>query len=112
MPACARGRGAARGRRPLAPLPRGPDFTLSDTSPATSIRPAVPADLPAIGRLGALLVRMHHDLDPKRFIAPTPQTARGYGSFLRTQLAEPNVIVLIAERDGEALGYSYASVEE
>jgi ribosomal protein S18 acetylase RimI-like enzyme len=82
----------------------------SDPPPAT-IRPAAPADLTAIGRLGALLVQMHHDLDPERFIAATPQTEHGYASFLGTQLEEPNVIVLVAERDGKVLGYTYAGVE-
>ena len=82
----------------------------SDT-PAATIRPAAPADLPALGRLGALLVRTHHDLDPKRFIAATPQTERGYASFLGTQLAETNVVVLVAERGGAVLGYTYAGVE-
>jgi ribosomal protein S18 acetylase RimI-like enzyme len=75
------------------------------------IRPAAPVDLPAIGRLGALLVRVHHDFDPQRFIAATPRTEQGYASFLGTQLEEPDVIVLVAERDGEVLGYTYAGVE-
>jgi ribosomal protein S18 acetylase RimI-like enzyme len=79
--------------------------------PAFSIRPAVPADLKAIGRLGALLVRMHHDLDPDRFLAATPKTEQGYGSFLGTQLAEPNIVILVAERAGEVVGYTYAGVE-
>lgn len=79
--------------------------------PAVSIRPAAPADFQAIGRLGALLVRMHHDFDPDRFIAATPQTEQGYGSFLGTQLAKPNIIILVAERDGEVIGYTYAGVE-
>lgn len=79
--------------------------------PAVSIRPAAPADLKAIGRLGALLVRMHHDLDPDRFIAATPQTEHGYGSFLGTQLDKSNIIVLVAERDGEVMGYTYAGIE-
>jgi hypothetical protein len=35
---------------------------------AVTIRRAAPADLAAIGRLGALLARTHHDLDPARFI--------------------------------------------
>jgi ribosomal protein S18 acetylase RimI-like enzyme len=81
------------------------------SSPAFPIRPAAPADLKAIGRLGALLVRLHHDFDPDRFIAATPQTEHGYGSFLGTQLAEPNIIILVAERDGEVVGYTYAGVE-
>jgi ribosomal protein S18 acetylase RimI-like enzyme len=79
--------------------------------PAVSIRPAAPADLKAIGRLGALLVRLHHELDPDRFIAATPQTEHGYGSFLGSQLAAPNILVLVAERDGEVVGYTYAGVE-
>ena len=82
----------------------------SDT-PAATIRPAAPADLAAIGRLGALLVRTHHDFDPDRFIAATPQTEHGYGSFLGTQLDKPNIIILVAERDGDVVGYTYAGVE-
>ena len=80
-------------------------------TPAITIRPAAPADLPVIGRLGALLVRMHHDFDPKRFVAPIPNTEPAYASFLGAQLQEPNVVVLVAERNGEVLGYSYAGVE-
>jgi len=41
---------------------------------AVTIRPASPADVPAIGRLGALLVKTHHDFDPQRFIAATRGT--------------------------------------
>ncbi|HEU4563653.1 MAG TPA: N-acetyltransferase [Gemmatimonadaceae bacterium] len=80
------------------------------TAPVT-VRPATPADLPAIGRLGALLVRLHHEFDPRRFIAATPRTAQGYASFLGTQLEEPNIVVLAAELDGEVVGYTYAGVE-
>lgn len=64
-----------------------------------------------IGRLGALLVRAHHDFDPLRFLAATPRTAQGYGSFLGSQLHEPAVIVLVAERGGEVIGYTYAGLE-
>jgi ribosomal protein S18 acetylase RimI-like enzyme len=76
-----------------------------------TIRPASPADLPALGRLGAMLVRTHHDFDPQRFLPATPQTERGYASFLGTQLDKPHVVVLVAERNGEAIGYTYAGVE-
>jgi ribosomal protein S18 acetylase RimI-like enzyme len=81
------------------------------SSPAVLIRPAASADLQAIGRLGALLVRTHHDFDPDRFIAATPQTEQAYGSFLGRQLDEPNIVILVAERDGEVVGYTYAGVE-
>lgn len=85
-------------------------MTASD-SPAITIRPAAPADLPAIGRLGALLVAMHHDFDPLRFIAATPQTADGYAWFLGRQLDKPDALVLVAEGGGEVLGYTFAGVE-
>jgi len=80
-------------------------------SAAPSIRPATPKDIGAIGRLGALLVREHHDFDPQRFIAATAQTAKRYGSFLGTQLEEPNIVILVAERDGKVVGYTYSGVE-
>jgi ribosomal protein S18 acetylase RimI-like enzyme len=76
-----------------------------------TIRPATRDDLSAIGRLGALLVRTHHDFDPKRFLPATPQTEQLYGSFLGAQLEEPDVIIRVAELDGEVLGYTYAGVE-
>jgi ribosomal protein S18 acetylase RimI-like enzyme len=77
----------------------------------TKVRAATAADIPAIGRLGAMLVREHHEFDPKRFIAATSRTEEGYGSFLGSQLAEHNVIVLVAERRGEVAGYVYASLD-
>ncbi|HST06939.1 MAG TPA: GNAT family N-acetyltransferase [Gemmatimonadaceae bacterium] len=76
------------------------------------IRGAVSADIPVLGRLGALLVRAHHDLDPQRFIAAMPGTEKGYGSFLGRQLEEDNIIVQVAERDGEVIGYTYAGMED
>ena len=75
------------------------------------VRPAVSADLPAIGRLGALLVRMHHDFDSQRFIAASPRTESGYASFIGTQLDNLDVIVLVAGSNGEVQGYTYAAVE-
>jgi len=67
--------------------------------------------LPTLGRLGALLVRAHHDFDPRRFIAATCQTESGYASFLGSQLEEPRVVVLVAEQDAQVIGYTYAGVE-
>ena len=65
----------------------------------------------AVGRLGALLVRTHHDFDPARFIAATTHTADGYGAFLGTQLTKPNVTILVADQGGEVVGYTYAGAE-
>jgi ribosomal protein S18 acetylase RimI-like enzyme len=80
-------------------------------SSAPTIRPATSADIATIGRLAALLVRAHHDFDPKRFIPATPRTAEGYGSFLGSQLDEPSTIVLVAHQDGDVIGYTYAGIE-
>jgi ribosomal protein S18 acetylase RimI-like enzyme len=77
----------------------------------TIVRRATLADMPAVGKLGALLVRAHHDWDPQRFMAASRQTAEGYGSFLNTQLGEEGVAVIVAEQGGDVIGYVYAAVE-
>jgi ribosomal protein S18 acetylase RimI-like enzyme len=76
-----------------------------------TIRPATSADVRAMGRLGALLVRTHHEFDAARFIAATPQTEHGYGSYLGSQLDNRDIVILVAERAGEVLGYTFAGVE-
>lgn len=83
---------------------------MSDDAVIT-IRRAALADLATIGRLGALLVREHYDFDPLRFIPATAQTESGYASFIGTQLNEPHVVVLVAERGGTVVGYTYAAIE-
>jgi ribosomal protein S18 acetylase RimI-like enzyme len=76
-----------------------------------SVRPARQTDAPKLGQLGTLLVREHYEFDPKRFLPVTAQTEERYGAFLASQLDEPDVFVLVAERGGQVLGYAYAGVE-
>ncbi len=76
-----------------------------------TIRPAAPADLAALGRLGALLIRTHHDFDAERFIAAAPESEHLYAAFLGRQLQERSIVVLVAERDGAVVGYTYAGLE-
>jgi GNAT superfamily N-acetyltransferase len=77
-----------------------------------SIRAAGHGDLGAMGRLGALLLREHHARDPDRFMAPGVDPEGGYAWFLGTQLAEPDVLLLVAESDDrEVAGYLYAGIE-
>jgi len=57
------------------------------------------------------MVTTHHALDPKRFIAAAPNTDEGYGSFLGQQLAEPNIIILVAVGENQVIGYTYAGLE-
>jgi ribosomal protein S18 acetylase RimI-like enzyme len=76
------------------------------------IRRAEPSDLPALGRLGALLMRTHYGFDQKRFLNPGTNADDGYAWFLGEQLKdEGNVVVLVAERQGEVIGYVYAALE-
>ncbi|MFL6726860.1 MAG: GNAT family N-acetyltransferase [Sphingomicrobium sp.] len=76
-----------------------------------TVRPAVVADGDALGRLGALLVAEHYEFDPKRFIAPIANLAERYGSFLISQSERPEMLVLVAERDGEVVGYAFGGME-
>lgn len=76
-----------------------------------TIRAATSSDVQTLGRLGALLVRLHHDLDPKRFIPATAQTPENYAWFLGTQIDKRDIILLVAERDGKVVGYTYAGIE-
>jgi ribosomal protein S18 acetylase RimI-like enzyme len=58
-----------------------------------------------------LLVKIHFDFDNDRFLAPSARTEQGYGSFLGSQMSEPDSVVLVAEEDGEVVGYTYATDE-
>ena len=84
---------------------------IMSPAPDVIVRPATPADLPRIGRLGALLVDTHHGFDSRRFLAASDGTPARYASFLGTQLENPDVSILVAEESGEVVGYAYASIE-
>jgi len=78
---------------------------------AIAIRKATDADLPALGRLGALLLRTHYQFDPQRFMVPGSDPEGGYAWFLGTQLREEDVVVLVAEQRASVVGYVYAGLE-
>jgi ribosomal protein S18 acetylase RimI-like enzyme len=75
------------------------------------IRRAVRADLPALGRLGAMLLNAHYAFDAQRFMAPGDDPESGYAWFLGTQLRRKDVAVFVAERGGDVVGYVYAGLE-
>ncbi len=77
----------------------------------TTIRAASTDDLPALGRLGALLMRTHYEFDPQRFMNGGTDAAEGYAWFLGRQLKDNDVVVYVAEQDGEVVGYVYAGIE-
>ena len=78
---------------------------------ATIIRPAESRDLDALGRMGASLMRTHYLFDAQRFLSPDEGAEAGYSSFLASQLDDSDTVVMVAEVDGDVVGYVYAGVE-
>jgi len=79
--------------------------------PDVHIRRATDADVPALGRLGAALLRLHYTYDPQRFMAPRGDPEEGYAWFLGSQLREDDAAIFVAERKGDIVGYVYAGLE-
>jgi GNAT superfamily N-acetyltransferase len=75
------------------------------------IRQATKDDVPALGRLGASLMRLHYAFDTQRFLAPSGNPEEGYGRFLGGQLRDVDATVFVADRAGEVVGYVYAGLE-
>jgi ribosomal protein S18 acetylase RimI-like enzyme len=75
-----------------------------------TIRAAVARDLTAVSVLAGLLVRQHHEFDAQRFML-IPGVEAGYARFFQSQLPDPDVLLLVAERDSVIVGYAYARLE-
>jgi ribosomal protein S18 acetylase RimI-like enzyme len=78
--------------------------------PAT-IRKAEQKDLASLGRLGAMLMRLHYEFDRDRFIEPRAGAEQGYAHFLGSVLNDDDGIVLVADDGGQVVGYVYAALE-
>ena len=76
-----------------------------------TIRPAERRDLPALGRLGAMLMRTHYAFDKDRFLAPGDRSESGYASFLGNVLDSEDDRVFVAENDEGIVGYVYVALE-
>lgn len=76
-----------------------------------TIRKAKPEDAEALGRMGGKLARQHHAFDPARFMLP-PDVEAGYRWWLSKELKAKDAVVLVADREGEVLGYAYGRLEE
>jgi ribosomal protein S18 acetylase RimI-like enzyme len=90
---------------------RTPDPDGTDRPTGIVVRPATSADLPRLGRLGALLVEAHHALDTRRFLPTRDRTPADYAAFLVSQMGDPDVVLLVADDHGDVLGYAYGAVE-
>lgn len=79
-----------------------------------SVRPATRADLPAVARLAAKLVRLHHGFDPHRFLCLEPLEP-GYERFLGHELEDADAVIFVAvvrdEQGERVLGYAYGRLE-
>ena len=75
------------------------------------IRPATESDSRALGELGALLLRTHHEFDGQRFMAPGRNPEAGYGRFLTSQIQADDAAVFVAERNGAVVGYVWTTLE-
>jgi ribosomal protein S18 acetylase RimI-like enzyme len=74
------------------------------------VRPARQADLPAVSRLAAELVRLHHRLDPPRFML-VESIEEGYRWFFSRELKRKGALILVAEDSDAIVGYAYATME-
>lgn len=77
---------------------------------ALTIRAVTPDDLDEIGNMAGELVRLHHALDPKRFLM-IEGVERGYARFFKSQLEDQDTILVVAEKAGRRVGYAYARLE-
>ncbi|WP_437906945.1 GNAT family N-acetyltransferase [Sorangium sp. So ce327] len=81
--------------------------------PSVNARLAVRADMPEVARFAAQLVRLHHALDPHRFMCLEP-IEPGYERWLTGELANPDAAIVVAERTGAEpalVGYAYGRRE-
>lgn len=78
------------------------------------VRPARQEDVPGAANLAAELVRLHHRLDPRRFMLIEP-LVEGYERFLRTQIGRADIVFLVAAWENRpahaVVGYSLAGLE-
>jgi ribosomal protein S18 acetylase RimI-like enzyme len=75
------------------------------------LRPARKGELAAVAKLAGKLVRMHHGLDERRFFLPD-RVEEGYAWWFGQEIDREEVVLRVAERAGEIVGYAYGRLEE
>lgn len=90
---------------------------MNENDPALIVRAATTADLSAMASMAAELVRMHHEMDPRRFFLAAG-VERGYRDWFERELSQPQALLLVAterpDRDDshrEPIGYCYGRIE-
>ena len=75
-----------------------------------AVRSMTPGDLEDVGRMAALLVRYHHEVDPKRFLL-VQGVEQGYRRYFQSQLGDERTVLLVATLGERCVGYAYARLE-
>jgi ribosomal protein S18 acetylase RimI-like enzyme len=75
-----------------------------------SIRRAESADLPRLASLAGELVRMHHAVDPARFLL-VDDVEEGYGWWFSRELARAEALVFVACAGAPVIGYAYGAIQ-
>jgi ribosomal protein S18 acetylase RimI-like enzyme len=73
------------------------------------VRPPTREEIPQVAKLAAKLVRMHHAIDPRRFMQIEP-IEQGYARFLGHEM-DRGAVVLAGLVDGTIAGYAYGRLE-
>lgn len=81
------------------------------TETAVVVRPAEPGDLRGVSKLAGALVRMHHAVDPQRFLL-VDNVEEGYAWWLSRQLQNKDAVVLVAVEGDAVVGYAYGTIEQ
>lgn len=73
------------------------------------IRKAKPQDIEQLTKFGLILLKQHSDLDP--YFAPTDAVDKVYRKFLEGCLYSEDGLVLVAENNGELVGYAAGEIQ-
>jgi len=74
------------------------------------IRPATPADVPAVLPMVAKLAALHESWEPAKY-AYKPGVEELYRSWLRSRATDERSVFLLAERAGRMVGFLVATIE-
>jgi ribosomal protein S18 acetylase RimI-like enzyme len=92
-------------------IERAPSFARAGGNMSeVVIRAAASSDLPRVAEMAGALVRMHHAVDPARFLLPE-RVEEGYASWLARELQRKEAVIVVATVDQAIVGYAYGTRE-
>lgn len=74
------------------------------------IRPATPADVPAVLPMVERISALHESWDPARY-GKLPNIAQRYDHWLKAQAESPTSVFLVAESEGKLVGFLIGTTE-